>query len=825
MNLLSNTYAHLNSFRQEAAATAERFMRHGLLRSNKSLHSEESYVEGNRLSIWPNRDWIHELSAAAGSGPLCLMIVHWSRKQRTGDGERDQAETPLRMRRLLRAAAYRFRSQMDGRTEWVQSGDTLVLLTVVPEAPQGTDRHALPGRLEYLLRETVFRTMTSKLAGSLSIREGTFRFGWAWLDWTCGQGVKRSGKPRAEPPAAGGAKSEEALLSAWQMAWKRTLDASAVMNGAAFRKEDPMSAGEIEIRYAPMLSLLDGSLFGFEAVPYRRRTGQRWPAAAMLAEAEAAGRLYECDRRFREAAIRALPIRHGEARLFIQASASIMNDARLYPGTTLRRMEAAGIRPEHVVLVFEVGTPSAERDGDALRAAVRHYRDQGFRIALTGIEAKRESLLRMLTLHPDYARIDVGWMAMEESDDSRTIDESLLGALSRLARKEQIVLLAGGIERDSQIGPLIASGIVYGQGSWIGPEAAAPASIGRHVRDRIRLELNKRYRREGGSLSELSAPVETFSRQTPVSDIARHFESRRDIHGFVIAEEGRPVGLLMKEKLHQLLSGQFGLPLYWNRPVDKIMDTQPLIADESTPIDQVSQMAMAREPDKLYDAVVVTRDGLVSGIASIRSLLEWVTNARMTDAQWANPLTGLPGNEPIRKELTRRIGEGRPFAVLYADVDYFKWFNDRFGFHRGDEVIRFTADVIVSSVQSGAQEDAFVGHIGGDDFIAVIGCEEANELSRLILERFEQGIAGYIGSDAGPVVDREGQPVEAEGLSISLSLLLCEDSGGWTPDRLAERAAHLKKRAKLQQGNSFVWESIRQEPIAANNMKHGVESS
>lgn len=734
---------------------------------------------------------------------------------------------PLRLRRLMRAAALRFHGHSDGRTAWVQSGASLVLLAAVPEASQAADRDLSPGRMEYLLRETVFLTMTGKYAGRLSPEdgEGALRFGFAKLELPHGQSRERLGLRSEEAAAAGEPKTEEALLAAWQQAWRRTLDESAVMNGAALRNEDRMTPGDIEIRYAPMISLLDGALFGYEAVPYVKSTGRRWPATAMFAAAEAEGTLYECDRRFREAAIRGLPIRQGEARLFIQASASLMNDARLYPGTTLRRMEAAGIRPEHVVLMFDAGAESEERDAAALRAAVRHYRVQGFRIALFGVQANRESLRRMLSLHPDYARIDVGWMAREESDHGRAIDEALLGALAGLARKEQIVLLAGGIERDSQIGALIASGIAYGQGNWIGPEEAVPSPIRRLVRDRIRIEVGRRYRKEGGSLSELATPVETFGRHTPVSDIARQFESRRDIHGFVIAEEGRPVGLLMKEKLHQMLSGQFGLPLYWNRPVDKIMDTQPLIVDESTPINQVSQMAMAREPDKLYDAVVVTREGLVRGIASIRSLLEWVTNARMTDAQWANPLTGLPGNEPIRRELTRRIGEDRPFAVLYADVDYFKWFNDRFGFHRGDEVIRFTADTLVSSVRSGDQEEAFVGHIGGDDFIAVTGCEEAVEFARRVLERFEQGIAGYVGSDAGPVVDRDGRPVEAKGLSLSLSLLLCENAGGWTPELLAERAAQLKKRAKLQQGNSLEWESIRQEPNSSNYMKHGVESS
>src|SRR5690606_27503313 len=128
-----------------------------------------------------------------------------------------------------------------------------------------------------------------------------------------------------------------------------------------------------------------------------------------------------------------------------------------------------------------------------------------------------------------------------------------------------------------------------------------------------------------------------------------------------------PIGILMKEKLHQLLAGQFGLPLYWSRPVSRIMDDEPLIVDSELPIEHVSQMAMSREFDKLYDVVTITKKGELAGVATIRSILESITKLRTEAARGANPLTGLPGNDGIERELKRRIRAGRPFAVIYAD--------------------------------------------------------------------------------------------------------------------------------------------------------------
>src|SRR5690606_27568898 len=157
------------------------------------------------------------------------------------------------------------------------------------------------------------------------------------------------------------------------------------------------------------------------------------------------------------------------------------------------------------------------------------------------------------------------------------------------------------------------------------------------------------------------APYPTFATGARVSELAYLFETNPKAQGAVIVEEGRPVGLLMKEKLHQLLAGQFGLPLYWSRPVGKIMNDQPLIVDEQMPVEHVSQLAMARDFSQLYDVVVITKAGQMIGTASIRSILESMTVMSTEAARTANPLTGLPGNEGIQRELRRRIDMQRPF--------------------------------------------------------------------------------------------------------------------------------------------------------------------
>ncbi|MDI6703932.1 MAG: response regulator [bacterium] len=102
-----------------------------------------------------------------------------------------------------------------------------------------------------------------------------------------------------------------------------------------------------------------------------------------------------------------------------------------------------------------------------------------------------------------------------------------------------------------------------------------------------------------------------------------------------------------------------------------------------------------------------------------------------------NPLTGLPGNIMIEKEIKRRIESGELFAVLYADIDNFKAYNDYYGYSLGDRAIKFIGDVILSSVEGYGNESDFVGHIGGDDFIIVTTPDKTEPICKNIIGTVE----------------------------------------------------------------------------------------
>jgi diguanylate cyclase (GGDEF)-like protein len=120
-------------------------------------------------------------------------------------------------------------------------------------------------------------------------------------------------------------------------------------------------------------------------------------------------------------------------------------------------------------------------------------------------------------------------------------------------------------------------------------------------------------------------------------------------------------------------------------------------------------------------------------LARIRGVLN-----RASDARSTSPMTGLAGNVAIEDEIERRVAAGEPFAILYIDLDGFKAFNDRYGFLRGDEVIKETARVVEEAAGQVAAADAFVGHAGGDDFVAVVPPEQATAAAQQIIQSFDE---------------------------------------------------------------------------------------
>ncbi|HXW69532.1 MAG TPA: GGDEF domain-containing protein [Dissulfurispiraceae bacterium] len=191
----------------------------------------------------------------------------------------------------------------------------------------------------------------------------------------------------------------------------------------------------------------------------------------------------------------------------------------------------------------------------------------------------------------------------------------------------------------------------------------------------------------------------------------------------------------------------------------------------------------------------------------IRSRIE-LSLQRVERAIEVNPLTGLPGNIQITKQIQKRLNAGDKFALAYADLDFFKPYNDRYGFSRGDEVLKMLGRLILNTVKDRQPHGSFVGHIGGDDIVFIMDCDAVEEASDKIIGYFDSIIPTFYDMEERTkgfieATDREGQKKVFPLISISIGIVSNDRKHFAHYGEMAEVASEMKKFAKTVKGSCF----------------------
>ncbi len=182
----------------------------------------------------------------------------------------------------------------------------------------------------------------------------------------------------------------------------------------------------------------------------------------------------------------------------------------------------------------------------------------------------------------------------------------------------------------------------------------------------------------------------------------------------------------------------------------------------------------------------------------------------------AQPTTGLPGPPAIDALLTAHLDAGRAFAACYADLDHFKEFNDRYGFREGDRVIRMVARLLHDVALGAAGDDAFVGHIGGDDFLCVLPLHAAAAACALMVETFDiiapmqynaadRRAGYYLGKD------RRGQLHRVPLMTLSVGVATTERRRFESAAEVSRLASEMKSFAKTLPGSVFAFDRRGEE--------------
>jgi diguanylate cyclase (GGDEF)-like protein len=290
-------------------------------------------------------------------------------------------------------------------------------------------------------------------------------------------------------------------------------------------------------------------------------------------------------------------------------------------------------------------------------------------------------------------------------------------------------------------------------------------------------------------------------------DIVRFIEVNLRLEGFEVAISVDGEAAL--QAAHELMPDLILLDVMMPK-VDGFEVCQRLRADPRTKHMSIIMLtAKSLSADKVLGLTAGADDYMIKPfdpielIARVKSALR-----RSNEMRSVNPLTQLPGNVQVQEEVSRRVAKAEPFALMYVDMDHFKAFNDTYGFLRGDEAIKLLGNCIVSAVGQHAGRDGFAGHVGGDDFVAVLPPDVAEATAKEIIECWDRSIPdlydvedaqrGYI-EVPNRQMEMQRFPVNSVSIGIATNVLRPINSQ-W---EASEIATEMKQFAKREPQSSF----------------------
>ncbi len=496
-------------------------------------------------------------------------------------------------------------------------------------------------------------------------------------------------------------------------------------------------------------------------------------------------------------------------RLFLNVSPESLIQRGARSGETLHYMREIGISPARVIIELTESQPTY--DYSVLRSATMHYREMGFQIAMDDLGEGFSGLRLWSELRPEFVKIDMHFIQGINNDPVKL---QFVRSIQEIADKSGCQVIAEGIENQAELLAVRDLKIAFGQGYHIArpngkPATALSADVAKALKPVpvIAHSLNN-LPNKAVTAAKLLQQVAAVGSNTPNEVVYEKFNADPDLQALPVVDEGVPVGLINRFGLIDRFARPYRRELYGKKPCAKFMDPAPLVVDKNISIQQLSCIIVEAERHHLANGFIITDQGRYLGMGTGHDLMRAITEMQITAARYANPLTQLPGNVPIDEQIELLLRCKTEFHVCYCDLDHFKPFNDVYGFHKGDELIKLTGNLLNGFCDSSQD---FIGHVGGDDFIILFQSADWEVRCQHILEMFGECVQEFFSVEdrerGGYVTeDRQGKRMFHPLTSLSLGVIKATPGLFTSLHQVAAAAAEAKKQAKKIPGNSLFME-------------------
>ncbi len=563
----------------------------------------------------------------------------------------------------------------------------------------------------------------------------------------------------------------------------------------------------LTVAFQPIVNAHTGAALGFEClVRGWERSG--WDSIQQLFdEAHRDGLLSQVSTVLRHRAVEvfaSLPMAR-RTRLFLNVD---NREIESWPDLTVgigEVLAAYDVPAESICLEVSEKHPTSAFDSPLHALAgsgVRH-----FKVAIDDFGTGFSGLKLLYLVEPDFIKIDRFFIAELGRDARKRI---FVSSIVSIAHGLGVTVIAEGVETLAEFRECRAVGCDLMQGFFIQPPTCEVGAL----RDEYPavVEANRSQRRRLDKDEQLVAgrieAIPAISVDTEMSEVLHFFRQQRSLTFVpVVNQHHEPVGIVRESDLREYAYSSYGKDLLRNPSLRATLPqfvVRAPVADIHLRAERILEIFSHSGGN---EGILVVDNASYVGFLSAQSLLQILNEKNLALARDQNPLTRLPGNTLIYEVLSQALQSGDyDNTIGYFDFDHFKPFNDCYGFRAGDRAILLFAELFQKLM---LREGTFLGHIGGDDFFALVKQTPLVQLVPLVSE-----LVSRFASDVSSLyteVDRQRGFIEANDrlgrtrrfplLTVSAALLYIPAGPPRGPlDTIVSAVAAMKRTAKTAPG-------------------------
>ena len=603
-----------------------------------------------------------------------------------------------------------------------------------------------------------------------------------------------------------------------------------------------LEAGEFFLCYQPKYAQNGSDMTGMEALVRWRRDGEIIPPDRFIPLAEENGMivklgdwvLREACRQNRNWQLEGL----SPLQVSVNVSARQLRDND-FADKVEGVLRETGLAP--ALLELEITESAIMSISDDIVLKLLRLKELGISISIDDFGTGYSSLSYLKHLPVDKIKIDRSFVMdiVSNPDDAAIVD-----AIISIAHALDLCVIAEGVESKGQLDFLISRKCTEFQGYYFSKPLPAKqfadllrmrssipcGYLGAAGRETCTPQPNRGvvvprapslYLVEGKSGSwEPSEPMMAVAQQIqPVGpqdriiNVLSRFQLDMELQVLPVVEGEVLVGIVNRStflEVHIIGRHGFGAHINHSKTIRDLMVPVEFSFEASTPVEEAAKILQPKLSTLRIDNICVTRKGAYAGVIDVNRFIRAMTDIQILLAKGANPLTGLPGNTSIEREICDRLKSGTPFDIAYLDIDNFKPFNDHYGFQKGDEVIKRLGEIMAASAaDSPLAESTFCGHIGGDDFILITAALQGERISARIITAFEAERPLFHGqrdlaTGGYRAFNRKGELESFPLISLSVGIVNSSLSLVGSYAKLASLSTEVKMAAKRKNGSSIV---------------------